>query len=124
MMRRRKKTKDHHKFVVKGIKGHRHLKPGVFPHCGRHIDGFRFLAHFHKCGPGFLETVERQLETAKVEVTKPFAQEAELAEKLERLSALNALLNISFSLSDVRCTGLSAIAAASFAPCGFPLSTV
>ena len=35
-----------------------------------------------------LETVERQLETAKVEVTKPFAQEAELAEKLERLSAL------------------------------------
>ena len=39
-----------------------------------------------------LETVEHQLETAKVEVTKPFAQEAELAEKLERLSALNALL--------------------------------
>lgn len=38
----------HHKFVVKGIKGHRHLKPGVFPHYGRHIDGFRFLAHFHK----------------------------------------------------------------------------
>ncbi len=33
-----------------------------------------------------LETVERQLETAKVEVTKPFAQEAELAEKLERLN--------------------------------------
>ena len=28
-----------------------------------------------------LETVEHQLETAKVEVTKPFAQEAELAEK-------------------------------------------
>lgn len=41
-----------------------------------------------------LETVERQLETAKVEITKPFAQEAELAEKLERLSALNALLNM------------------------------
>ena len=41
-----------------------------------------------------LETVERQLETAKVEVTKPFAQEAELAEKLDRLSALNALLNM------------------------------
>ena len=41
-----------------------------------------------------LENVERQLETAKVEVTKPFAQEAELAEKLERLSALNALLNM------------------------------
>ena len=41
-----------------------------------------------------LETVEHQLETAKVEVTKPFAQEAELSEKLERLSALNALLNM------------------------------
>ena len=41
-----------------------------------------------------LETVEHQLETAKVEVTKPFEQEAELAEKLERLSALNALLNM------------------------------
>ena len=40
-----------------------------------------------------LENVERQLETAKVEVTKPFAQEAELSEKLDRLSALNALLN-------------------------------
>ena len=35
-----------------------------------------------------LETVERQLETAKVEVTKPFAQESELAEKLERLVQL------------------------------------
>ena len=35
-----------------------------------------------------------QLETAKVEVTKPFPQEAELAEKLERLTELNALLNM------------------------------
>ena len=33
-----------------------------------------------------LENVEHQLETAKVEVTKPFPQEAELAEKLERLT--------------------------------------
>ena len=41
-----------------------------------------------------METVERQLETAKVEATKPFAQEAELAEKLERLSVLNALFNM------------------------------
>ncbi|RKJ63613.1 DUF3849 domain-containing protein [Roseburia sp. 1XD42-69] len=48
-----------------------------------------------------LETVERQLETAKVEVTKPFAQEAELAEKLERLSALNALLNMDEKGDDV-----------------------
>ena len=41
-----------------------------------------------------LENVERQLETAKAEVTKPFAQETELKEKLDRLSALNALLNM------------------------------
>lgn len=41
-----------------------------------------------------LENVEHQLETAKVEVTKPFPQEAELAEKLERLTELNALLNM------------------------------
>ena len=41
-----------------------------------------------------LDNVEHQLETAKVEVQKPFAQEEELAEKLDRLSALNALLNM------------------------------
>ena len=41
-----------------------------------------------------LSNVEHQLETAKTGVNKPFAQEAELAEKLERLSALNALLNM------------------------------
>ena len=40
------------------------------------------------------QTKLETLETARVEVTKPFAQEAELAEKLERLSALNALLNM------------------------------
>ena len=41
-----------------------------------------------------LSNVEHQLETAKVEVTKPFAQEQELAEKLERLAELNALLHM------------------------------
>ena len=41
-----------------------------------------------------LSNVEHQLETAKMEVTKPFAQEQELAEKLERLAELNALLNM------------------------------
>lgn len=47
-----------------------------------------------------LKNVERQLETAKVEVTKPFAQEVELSEKLDRLSALNALLNMDEKSSD------------------------
>ena len=41
-----------------------------------------------------LSNVKHQLETAKAEVDKPFPQEAELAEKLERLTALNALLNM------------------------------
>ena len=41
-----------------------------------------------------LYNVEHQLETAKAEVNKPFAQEAELSEKLDRLTALNALLNM------------------------------
>ena len=41
-----------------------------------------------------LSNVEHQLETAKAEVQKPFSQEQELAEKLDRLSALNALLNM------------------------------
>jgi hypothetical protein len=41
-----------------------------------------------------LGNVEHQLETAKVEVTKPFAQEGELSEKLERLVELNTLLNM------------------------------
>lgn len=41
-----------------------------------------------------LFNVEHQLETAKAEVDKPFQQEAELSEKLERLAELNALLNM------------------------------
>ena len=41
-----------------------------------------------------LSNVEHQLETAKAEVNKPFAQEAELSEKLDRLTVLNALLNM------------------------------
>ena len=41
-----------------------------------------------------LAAVQGQLETAKVEVTKPFAQEGELTEKLERSNWLNAQLNI------------------------------
>ena len=41
-----------------------------------------------------LTNVEHQLETAKIEVTKPFPQEVELKEKMERLTTLNALLNM------------------------------
>ena len=41
-----------------------------------------------------LETLQDQLETARAQVEKPFEKEAELAEKLERLTELNALLNL------------------------------
>ena len=41
-----------------------------------------------------LSNVEHHLETAKAEANKPFAQEAEFSEKLDRLTALNALLNM------------------------------
>ena len=41
-----------------------------------------------------LVTTKKQLETAKVEVTKPFEKEDELNEKLTRLNELNALLDM------------------------------
>ena len=41
-----------------------------------------------------LSNVEHQLETARAEINKPFAQEVELSEKLDPLTALNALLNM------------------------------
>ena len=41
-----------------------------------------------------LETTEKQLATAKIEVEKPFDKEPELTEKTERLNVLNGLLNV------------------------------
>ena len=41
-----------------------------------------------------LSNVEHQLETARAEINKPFAQEAELSEKLDHLTALNAFSNM------------------------------
>ena len=41
-----------------------------------------------------LSKVENQLETARMEVEKPFEGEAELTEKMARLSELNALLDM------------------------------
>ena len=41
-----------------------------------------------------LNNVTHQLETAKIEVQKPFAAEEELKEKMERLAELDALLNM------------------------------
>ena len=41
-----------------------------------------------------LANVEQQLETAKIEVEKPFPQEQDLKDKLERLAELNSLLDM------------------------------
>ena len=41
-----------------------------------------------------LETLKEQLETAKLEVQKPFAQEEELQQKTARLGELNAMLDM------------------------------
>ena len=41
-----------------------------------------------------LEDIEKQLETAKIEVQKPFPKELELKEKMKKLEELNILLKI------------------------------
>ena len=48
-----------------------------------------------------LQTLESQLEDAKIEVTKEFPKEATLKEKTERLSELNALLNMDESSNEI-----------------------
>ena len=45
------------------------------------------------CNDRLVET-KKQLENAKLEVEKPFPQEAELSQKMERLAELNALLDM------------------------------
>ncbi len=55
------------------------------------LDGIRENLGQHK---EELENLLQQTEEAKVEVKRPFPQEAELAEKSERLSVLNVALNI------------------------------
>ena len=48
-----------------------------------------------------LDTLSEQMENAKNEVDKPFAQEQELAKKTARLAELDALLNIDKRENDV-----------------------
>ena len=48
-----------------------------------------------------LVTLKEQMENAKAEVEKPFAQEQELSEKTARLAELDALLNIDKRENDV-----------------------
>ena len=48
-----------------------------------------------------LETLKTQLEDAKIEVTKEFPKESILKEKIERLSELNARLNMDESSNEI-----------------------
>ena len=49
-----------------------------------------------------LSNLQTQLETAKVEVQKPFPREAELNTKTARLEELNALLDLDHKESEIR----------------------
>lgn len=55
------------------------------------LEGMRDNLEQHRAA---LSNLNQQMEDAKVEVKRPFPQEAELAEKSERLAALNVALNI------------------------------
>ena len=57
-------------------------------------NGIDNLADAVKSYENDLADVKKQLETAKVEVEKPFAQEDELKQKNARLNELNALLSV------------------------------
>lgn len=48
-----------------------------------------------------LDTLNAQMETAKVEVQKEFPQEQELTEKMEKLNKLNAELNIKIDENEI-----------------------
>ena len=48
-----------------------------------------------------LDTLNQQMETAKVEVQKEFPQEQELKEKMEKLNQLNAELNIKIDENEI-----------------------
>lgn len=48
-----------------------------------------------------METLKTQLEDAKIEVTKGFPKESILKEKIERLSELNARLNMDESSNEI-----------------------
>jgi hypothetical protein len=52
------------------------------------------LPHKLENSRGLLEDVEKQMENAKAEVSKPFAQEEELTTKTKRLDELNVLLSL------------------------------
>lgn len=59
-----------------------------------------FPVRFSACEKA-LVTLKEQMENAKAEVEKPFAQEQELSEKTARLAELDALLNIDKRENDV-----------------------
>ena len=48
-----------------------------------------------------LGETKKQLENAKIEVEKPFPQETELSEKMERLAELNALLDMDHKENEI-----------------------
>ena len=70
------------------------LGTDVYGNITRIDNSFKDIDFCIKQYNGELEDVKRQLETAKVEVQKPFTRENELKEKMEELDKINISLNI------------------------------
>ena len=68
---------------------HQEQETAVLSEASRWLD-----VYFGGQEPDIIPHSLQQMEDAKVEVKRPFPQEAELAEKSERLAALNVALNI------------------------------
>ena len=88
---------EYSKFYVtlKGILSHKvELGADVFGNIQRLDNALEALPKRLEATRENLEETERQFEMAKVESQKEFPQEAELAEKLERLAVVDALLNM------------------------------
>ena len=64
---------------------------GLIVRLNNAIDSMETTQREHE---GKLAALEKEIETTKMEIEKPFALEAELEEKLQRLSVLNAELSL------------------------------
>lgn len=77
------------------------LGPDVFGNITRLDNIITALPDRLKVCEDRLAETKKQLENAKVEVEKPFPQETELSEKMERLAELNALLDMDHKENEI-----------------------
>ena len=77
------------------------LGPDVFGNITRLDNIITALPDRLKVCEDRLAETKKQLENAKIEVEKPFPQETELSEKMERLAELNALLDMDHKENEI-----------------------